>query len=282
MTAKKDRIALLGSALTIGVLLGAAAGGSTTVLSTTAASTTCAPVYSGAWSGTWQSTLGSFSGTVSGTETANLDGTFSSTFTTTGGAGFTNASMTGTIQCGLISAVWTGSPGSGTEAVSINVTGVISADGLTWDLSYNWPGVDAGTAAISLTSTPQSLSAGSVSTFENSSTPAAAVATRQAGSTTSTGSRTVYVPVSLQVPAAKRVTFAYAFADGTAKAGVDYVATAGTATIARGQTGTNIPITILGATNHKSDVSFTVVVTPRTKGYSTFSSTGMVTIKADQ
>jgi len=71
------------------------------------------------------------------------------------------------------------------------------------------------------------------------------------------------LPVTLSAAAAKDVAVSYTVADGTAKAGTDYVASSGTVTIAAGATVAHVPITIKGATKGGT---FTVTLTGVTSG----------------
>jgi peptidoglycan-N-acetylglucosamine deacetylase len=61
------------------------------------------------------------------------------------------------------------------------------------------------------------------------------------------GARTVVaVPVRLSAPSGKRLTVGYRTADGTARAGSDYLATSGTLTFAPGQRRAEVLVTVLG------------------------------------
>jgi acetyl esterase/lipase len=70
---------------------------------------------------------------------------------------------------------------------------------------------------------------------------------------------TIQVPVNLSVPMSQAVSVSYATANGTASAGSDYQAAAGSITFAPGETSKSISITILGDTQPEADEQFTVV-----------------------
>jgi peptidoglycan-N-acetylglucosamine deacetylase len=73
------------------------------------------------------------------------------------------------------------------------------------------------------------------------------------------GARTVVaVPVRLSAPSGKRLTVAYGTADGTARAGSDYLATSGTLSFAPGQRRAEILVTVLGDGVVEGDEAFEV------------------------
>ncbi|HUM12904.1 MAG TPA: DUF1566 domain-containing protein [Myxococcaceae bacterium] len=67
------------------------------------------------------------------------------------------------------------------------------------------------------------------------------------------GNSSLVFTVSLSSALSTDVTFAFATADGTAKAGTDYVPTSGTATIPAGQRTVSIPVTVTGDTVPEQD-----------------------------
>jgi peptidoglycan-N-acetylglucosamine deacetylase len=68
----------------------------------------------------------------------------------------------------------------------------------------------------------------------------------------------VAVPVRLSAPSGKRLTVGYSTADGTARAGSDYLATSGTLTFAPGQRRAEILVTVLGDGLVEGDETFVV------------------------
>lgn len=74
------------------------------------------------------------------------------------------------------------------------------------------------------------------------------------------GQTTLSVPVTLSASSRSAVTVSYATADGTAKAGSDYVAANGTLTFAPGETQKSIPVAVLGDTNIEAAETFTVTL----------------------
>jgi acetyl esterase/lipase len=74
------------------------------------------------------------------------------------------------------------------------------------------------------------------------------------------GTKAVTLSVHLSAPSLAPVMVAYATADGTAKAGEDYLAANGTLTFAPGETAKPIGVTILGDTTLESDEQFQVVL----------------------
>ena len=81
--------------------------------------------------------------------------------------------------------------------------------------------------------------------------PSLAVA--DAGMAEGAGSGTLSFAVSLSAPASGPVTVAYRTADGTATAGSDYVATAGTLTFAAGETMKTVRVAVLGDTRAEAN-----------------------------
>ncbi|NLA68765.1 MAG: nuclease, partial [Gammaproteobacteria bacterium] len=75
------------------------------------------------------------------------------------------------------------------------------------------------------------------------------------------GTTEMYFDVTLSAPAGPGgVAFDYATADGTATAGEDYVAKAGSSSIAAGETSTTLSVTILGDTLAEADETFTLAL----------------------
>lgn len=89
------------------------------------------------------------------------------------------------------------------------------------------------------------------------------------------GSRTVEVPVALNCPDDGPVSASYATRDASAVAGLDYLQTSGTVSLAAGETATTVPVSVLGDTEleleetfslYLSEPSGAVVVEPRGTG----------------
>jgi Calx-beta domain-containing protein len=74
------------------------------------------------------------------------------------------------------------------------------------------------------------------------------------------GSTTESVEVTLSAASTSPVTVAYATADGTAKAGSDYVAASGTLTFRPGERSKTIPISVAGETSIEADETLTVTL----------------------
>jgi hypothetical protein len=66
--------------------------------------------------------------------------------------------------------------------------------------------------------------------------------------------------VTLDAPSAAPVTVAYATVSGSAVAGSDFVAAAGTLTFPPGQTARSVPVSVIGDTANEADETFTVVL----------------------
>jgi chitinase len=95
------------------------------------------------------------------------------------------------------------------------------------------------------------------------------------GSATTTATFTV----TLSAASTQPVTVAYATANGTATAGVDYVATSGTITFAPGQTQATITVTILADPSNTADETFDVVLQDAVNGTLAGSAEGTGTIR---
>lgn len=94
-----------------------------------------------------------------------------------------------------------------------------------------------------------------------------------------TGSKKAVFEIHLSQSYDKDVTFAYKTADGTARAGSDYIARSGTITIPAGLTSTSVEIDVKGDTVWETSETFSLVVSPTsivTNG--TEASTGIATI----
>jgi len=76
-----------------------------------------------------------------------------------------------------------------------------------------------------------------------------------------TGTRTVNFTVTLNAASAVPVAVNYATADGTALAGSDYAATAGTLVFAPGETGKSVSVTVFGDTLFEPNETFRMVLT---------------------
>ena len=93
------------------------------------------------------------------------------------------------------------------------------------------------------------------------------------------GTKTAVFELILSEPADSDITLSYTTADGTAKAGQDYVAKSGTVTFKAGQTTAAVEVAVKGDTRVETNESFSLVVTPN--GYiqnGTEDSTGTATI----
>jgi chitinase len=73
-----------------------------------------------------------------------------------------------------------------------------------------------------------------------------------------TGTRTATFTVTLNTPSAQAVSVGYATNDGTAVAGTDYIAAAGTLTFTAGQTTRTVAVTINGDSTIEADETFVV------------------------
>ena len=91
--------------------------------------------------------------------------------------------------------------------------------------------------------------------------PAITVASPAAANPTAAAGTTLSFVVTLDQPAAAPVTVDYATADGTAAAGTDYTATAGTLTFAPGQTSATVDVPVLLNVNATGSVTFALNLT---------------------
>lgn len=96
----------------------------------------------------------------------------------------------------------------------------------------------------------------------------------------SRGQPTVTVPVRLTGPAASEVTAHYETVDGTALAGVDYVAESGTVTIPAGRTSATVDIALVADRAAGVDEAFSVVLSG-VQGAVPATATGQVAIRDD-
>jgi hypothetical protein len=111
--------------------------------------------------------------------------------------------------------------------------------------------------------------------FQESATPFLSVSgsTRTEGSTTGTQDFTVTLSRAFDQP----VTVSYATADGTATAGSDYQAAAGTLTFNPGETTKTIPVTIFGDGLVETDETFTLTLSnPVNAGLAVATATGTI------
>lgn len=96
------------------------------------------------------------------------------------------------------------------------------------------------------------------------------------------GVKTAVFEVHLSQAHGSNLTFNYQTADGSAKAGSDYVATNGTVTFLAGQTTASIAVEVNGDTDIEASEFFSLVVTPTADiANGTASSTGVATIMDD-
>jgi hypothetical protein len=86
--------------------------------------------------------------------------------------------------------------------------------------------------------------------------------------------------VTLSAPALDPIIVQYATADGTASAGVDYVASAGSLTFARGQISKTVTVNVIGDTNVEDAETFQFIAST-TAGGLVSSATGVATIRDD-
>jgi len=94
------------------------------------------------------------------------------------------------------------------------------------------------------------------------------------------GTRTATVTVTLSAAATSSTTVNWATADGTAKAGSDYVGASGTLTFAPGETTKTISISVNGDSTYETDEAFTVNLS-NPSGATLGTATGTVTITND-
>jgi hypothetical protein len=95
---------------------------------------------------------------------------------------------------------------------------------------------------------------------------------------TSAAASTLAVPVTLSAASGRAVSVAYATSDGTATAGPDYTAAAGTLTIPAGQTAGTINVPVVGDALDESDESLTLTLsTPVNASITTATTTGTIT-----
>jgi hypothetical protein len=95
------------------------------------------------------------------------------------------------------------------------------------------------------------------------------------------GTRTAAVVVRLDAPSTKTVSVNYSTADGTARAGADYLATSGTLTFARGETSKSILVAVID--DRLPEVNETFFVNLRgAKGAKIADGQGVVTIGDDE
>lgn len=136
--------------------------------------------------------------------------------------------------------------------------------GLSWDINLDGNGkIDVGYVAAPGGSAPAPTNMTLNGVVLNSSggttvtTPSISSAnvTANVGSTAAT---TAVFTMSLSKAATTPVTVQYATADGTAKAGVDYIATSGTLTFPAGSTTQTINVSIPAAAAWKADSSFSL------------------------
>jgi len=120
------------------------------------------------------------------------------------------------------------------------------------------------TVPITVTAVARTLSINSVSVLEGNSgvTPATFTVTLSAPST---------VPASVQ----------FATADGTAKAGSDYLSTSGTLTFAPGETSKTIAVSVVGDTMQEDNETFLVLLSKPTGGATISTNAGVGTILDD-
>jgi Calx-beta domain len=88
----------------------------------------------------------------------------------------------------------------------------------------------------------------------------------------------MYFTVTLGAPLTSAVTFSYATLNGTALAGVDYVAASGSTTIAAGATSAVIPVTLLAKAPPSSSRTFTFTISNASGGITIFTASGTGTV----
>ncbi|MDO8973127.1 Calx-beta domain-containing protein [Reyranella sp.] len=179
---------------------------------------------------TFTVTLGSALSQTATVDFATVDGT------ATAGTDYVGATGTVTFLAGEVS-----------KTVTVAVNGDLSPeDNETMTLNLSNPSVGAGIRQGSATGTifnDDGFSVGDASLTEGNS-----------------GTSTVLVTITLSAPAAGPVTVNYTTQDGTALAGVDYVATGGTLTFAAGETSKTIEVTINGDTQFEGNETFRVLL----------------------
>ncbi len=128
-----------------------------------------------------------------------------------------------------------------------------------------------------------SVSSGSIGTASGTGTildddPLPAISVQPASVTEgNSGQANLAFSVSASNPSWQGITVNYATADGTATAGADYQATAGTATIPAGSTSTVVNVVVLGDTTTEADEGLSLVLSnPTNASVSVSSATGTI------
>ncbi len=88
----------------------------------------------------------------------------------------------------------------------------------------------------------------------------------------------MYFTVTLGAPLTTAVTFNYATSNGSALAGVDYVAASGSTTIAAGATSAVIPVTLLAKAPPSASRTFTFTISNASGGVTIFTASGTGTV----
>ncbi len=164
-----------------------------------------------------------------------------STADLTAHAGVDYTAMSGTVTL---------TPGETSQNISIPIIGSsIPKGNLTFAVNISSAtnatvAVNQAIGTIIDANNPVGLSVSNASATQNSST-----------------STTENFTVSLASPSAQVVTVQYATADGTAKAGTNYLATSGTLTFQPGVTSQNVPVTVLPAVGPGPTTQFTLGLT---------------------
>jgi Ca2+-binding RTX toxin-like protein len=189
--------------------------------------------------------------------TEGNDGTTSLVFTVTLGSALATratvnyASANGTATAGSDYSAQTGMltflAGETSKTVTVAVNGDFAPEG-NETLTLNLSGASGGTGILRATGT------GTIFNDDGLSIADASVTEGNSG--------TVLVPVTvtLSAPASGAVTVAYTTQDGTATAGVDYVATSGTLVFAAGETSKTISVAVKGDTQFEGNETFRVLL----------------------
>jgi hypothetical protein len=119
-------------------------------------------------------------------------------------------------------------------------------------------GFNAATTAAGGTSTPTNYTLNGIALGQTGATAPAISVTDVTANVGSAASTNATFTLTLSKSATTPVTVAYATADATAKAGIDYTSKTGTVTFAVGQTSQTVAIAVPAAANWQADKSFAI------------------------
>jgi ELWxxDGT repeat protein len=179
------------------------------------------------------------------------------TVATTGGGPTPPAATSGTDFTALAPTVVTFAPGVNSQPVSVNVIGdtLVEANNESFGLALSAP-----TAGATLARTK---ALGIILDDDSSRTVSLSPLTL-AVQEPATGTTTVSFTAVLNVAAANTVTVNYATANGTATAGADYTAAAGTISFDPGESSKTIPVQVLADAPAESPETFTLTLSSPT------------------